>query len=131
MAPLRYIFFDVGNTLLFPNRSQILAPLLKHCPEPTLEQWHAIERETKPAFDRALEANPRVDHGFWWLFYTRLLDSVNVSHNGVRDSLLETTQQSANWDQIRPGTREALERLRKSYRIAVISNADGKIAEVL
>jgi putative hydrolase of the HAD superfamily len=32
---------------------------------------------------------------------------------------------------IRPGTREALDRLARIYRLAVISNADGKIAQVL
>jgi HAD superfamily hydrolase (TIGR01549 family) len=32
---------------------------------------------------------------------------------------------------MRPGTREALLRLAEKYRLAVISNADGKIAEVL
>jgi len=49
----------------------------------------------------------------------------------VRDALVENTQNSANWDQILPGTREALERLRREYAIAVISNADGKIEAVL
>ena len=39
--------------------------------------------------------------------------------------LIENTQKSANWDQILPGTREALERIRGQYTIAVISNADG------
>jgi putative hydrolase of the HAD superfamily len=41
------------------------------------------------------------------------------------------TRQSSNWDRIRPGTREALEQIGSKYRIGVISNADGKIAEVL
>jgi HAD superfamily hydrolase (TIGR01509 family) len=132
MATRRFIFFDVGNTLLFPNRTRILAPLLSHVTEPTLDQWHSIERKTKPEFDKALAENPKVDHGFWWLFYTYLLESLNVdAGSGLRDALMANTQRSANWDQIRPGTREALERLRQNYRIAVISNADGKIADVL
>jgi len=49
----------------------------------------------------------------------------------VRDTLVENTQNSANWDQILPGTREALERIRQEYTIAVISNADGRIDAVL
>ena len=53
------------------------------------------------------------------------------SDDGVRDKLIENTQQSANWDQILPGTRDALERLRQDYALAVISNADGKIDAVL
>ena len=46
-------------------------------------------------------------------------------------TLVENTQKSANWDQILPGTRDALERIRQDYAIAVISNADGKIDAVL
>ncbi len=49
----------------------------------------------------------------------------------VRDTLVTNTQSSANWDQILPGTREALERIKQQYSIAVISNSDGKIDAVL
>ena len=50
---------------------------------------------------------------------------------GLRDALVENTQNSANWDQILPGTRDALTRIAQNFRIAVISNADGKIEHVL
>ena len=51
--------------------------------------------------------------------------------DALRDQLVETIRQSANWDQIRPGTREHLDQLASQYQIAVISNADGKIEDVL
>jgi putative hydrolase of the HAD superfamily len=73
----------------------------------------------------------KVDHGFWWTFHTYLLEQLNALDDDVRDTLVENTQNSANWDQILPGTRDALERLRRQYAIAVISNADGKIDAVL
>jgi putative hydrolase of the HAD superfamily len=73
----------------------------------------------------------RVDRGFWWTFHTYLLQQLNSEDEAVRDTLVENTQNSANWDQILPGTRDALERLRQQYAIAVISNADGKIDAVL
>jgi len=41
------------------------------------------------------------------------------------------TRISANWCDIRPRTREVLERIAKNYQIGVISNADGKIANIL
>jgi len=129
MAKRRFIFFDVGNTLLFPNRARMLAPL----PEdrhPSLEAWQALERRTKHEFDQGLMAG-KVDHGFWWTFHTYLLQELNALDDGLRNRLIENTQNSANWDQILPGTREALERLRKQYAIAVISNADGRIDAVL
>ena len=129
MAKCRNIFFDVGNTLLFPNRARMLAPISadRH---PTLEAWQALERRTKREFDQGLMEG-RVDRGFWWTFHTYLLQQVNSEDETIRDTLVENTQNSANWDQILPGTRDALERLRQQYSIAVISNADGKIDAVL
>src|SRR5579862_6968255 len=129
MAKPRFIFFDVGNTLLFPNRPRILAPLPaeKH---PTLAGWQALERRTKQEFDQGLMEG-KVDHSFWWTFHTYLLQDLNAVDDRMRNALIENTQQSANWDQILPGTRDALQRLREQYEIAVISNADGKIDVVL
>jgi HAD superfamily hydrolase (TIGR01509 family) len=129
MAKCRFIFFDVGNTLLFPNRARMLAPLPAER-HPTLERWQALERRTKREFDQGMTVG-KVDHGFWWTFHTYLLEELNALNDGVRDQLIENTQQSANWDQILPGTRDALERLRQDYALAVISNADGKIDAVL
>ena len=129
MAKCRFIFFDVGNTLLFPNRARILAPLPEDS-HPPLQRWQALERRTKQDFDRGMMGG-KVDHSFWWTFHTHLLDELNVPADGVRHVLVENTQQSANWDQILPGTREALERIGQQYATAVISNADGKIDAVL
>jgi HAD superfamily hydrolase (TIGR01509 family) len=129
MAKRRYIFFDVGNTLLFPNRPRMLAPLPRE-KHPSLETWQALERRTKKEFDDGLISG-EIDHGFWWTFHTHLLNELNAFDDTVRDELVVNTQNSANWDQILPGTREALERIRQRYAIAVISNADGRIDAVL
>lgn len=129
MAELRFVFFDVGNTLLFPNRARILGALSAER-HPTIERWHALERRTKKGFDESMVGG-RVDHSFWWTFHTYLLEELNLLEDGLRDVLVENTRKSANWDQILPGTREALERIGGDYSTAVISNADGKIEEVL
>jgi FMN phosphatase YigB (HAD superfamily) len=128
MAERRVIFFDVGNTLLFPNRAKMLAPISKD-QHPTLERWQALERRTKQEFDEGMQAG-RVDHSFWWIFHTHLLEDLGQG-SGVRDRLVENTQNSANWDQMLPGTREALERIAQQFRIAIISNADGGIERIL
>jgi putative hydrolase of the HAD superfamily len=134
----RTIFFDVGNTLLFPNRQRILAPLAAKL-RPTLSQWQALERKTKTEFDRGMQGG-RVDHSFWWTFHSYLLKQATADEGGasldgkfdaLRDELVRNTQISANWDQILPGTRESLERIGSRHAIAVISNADGKIDGVL
>jgi len=130
-ALLKTIFFDVGNTLLFPDRTHILAPLHRQNLIPSLEQWHAVERKTKKEFDGILQHEGKADHSFWYLFYSHLLDELNVNDDTLRDALVGATRVSANWREIRPGTRESLLRLSDRYRLAVISNADGKIADVL
>ena len=128
MSERRVIFFDVGNTLLFPNRAKMLAPISSHR-HPTLEQWQALERRTKKEFDQGMQSG-QIDHGFWWTFHTYLLQQLGED-NGVRAALVENTQNSANWEQVLPGTRDALERMRRRFRIAVISNADGGIERIL
>jgi HAD superfamily hydrolase (TIGR01509 family) len=125
----RTIFFDVGNTLLFPNRQTILAPLPANL-HPTLPQWKTLERKTKIEFDSGMQGG-RVDHSFWWTFHTHLLQEAGALKDDLRDKLIANTQKSANWDQILPGTRESLERIARKHAIAVISNADGKIDAVL
>ena len=129
MANRRVIFFDVGNTLLFPNRDRILAPLPKKL-HPTLAQWQASERKTKNEFDLGMTSG-KVDHSFWWTFYTYLLRDLGTLDDSVRNTLVENTQKAVNWDQILPGTCDALQRIGRDYAIAVISNSDGKIADVL
>lgn len=129
MAKFQFIFFDVGNTLLFPNRAKILAPIDadKH---PSLSAWQDLERRTKHEFDQGLMTG-KVDHGFWWTFHTHLLQDLDAFDERTRDHLVRNTQNSSNWDQVLPGTREVLDRIRQKYSTAVISNSDGNIHSVL
>lgn len=124
------VLFDVGNTLLFPNWTRILASLVDRGLQPTSDQLRALERRTKKEFDEMVTTG-KVDHGFWWMFYGHLLELLNVPDEQMQTALTRATQNSGNWDQIRPGTRELLDKIGAKYRIGVISNADGKIANVL
>jgi len=128
MKKRRVIFFDVGNTLLFPNRARMLAPIPadRH---PTLEQWQAWERRTKLEFDEHVLAGS-VNFAFWRTFHSYLLEDLGEP-NGVREELVRNSQNSQLWDQILPGTRDALDRIARNHRMAVISNADGGVASVL
>lgn len=125
------LFFDVGNTLLFPNRNRMLHALHERQIFPSEELLQDIERRTKREFDSLLESHSAIDHGFWHIFYSHLLEELRLPEDSIHADLLSRTRISANWRKIRPGTREALLRLSQRYRLAVISNADGKIADVL
>jgi len=129
--PISALFFDVGNTLLFPNRKKMLVALHERNVFPSEELLRQIERDTKHEFDRLMESHTAVDHGFWHIFYTRLLAELDIADDKVLDDLVTRTRISANWCDIRPGTRKILLSLREKYRTGVISNADGKIVDVL
>jgi HAD superfamily hydrolase (TIGR01549 family) len=98
---------------------------------PSLEQWHVIERATKRKFDAIVQSGRPGDHSFWFMFYSSLLEELGIQDANLRDQLVEATRISANWRDMRSSTREILQRIGRRYSIGVISNADGKIADVL
>jgi FMN phosphatase YigB (HAD superfamily) len=101
---IKAVFFDVGNTLLFLNHSVVLKPLYElgvYSPSDLLLE---TERETKREFD-SLQGHATVDRGFWQIYYSRLLDKLKVANDAIHDQLVTLTRISANWCQIKPGTR--------------------------
>jgi len=134
-AKVRFIFFDVGNTLLFPNRERVHAPLTERGIVPDVEHLRDLECRTKNQFDGmmtgTIKKNGSADHGFWWMFYSQLLSEIGLEDDALRDQLVASIRDSGNWDTIRPGTAAQLHAIGKRYRVAVISNADGKIEDVL
>jgi putative hydrolase of the HAD superfamily len=60
-----------------------------------------------------------------------LLSEIGLKDDAIRDQLVASIRDSGNWDTIRPGTAEQLQQIGERYQIAVISNADGKIEDVL
>jgi FMN phosphatase YigB (HAD superfamily) len=130
-SKIKVIFFDVGNTLLFPNRERIHAPLTARGIVPDGEHLRDLECRTKNQFDGMMTQNGSTDHSFWWMFYSQLLSELGLEDNGIRDQLVAAIRNSGNWDTIRPGTAGQLREIGKRYEIAVISNADGRIENVL
>jgi HAD superfamily hydrolase (TIGR01509 family) len=128
---IKALFFDVGNTLLFPSPERMLRALHERQIVPSPELLRGIERKTKREFDALEESNHTVDHGFWRIYYSHLLNELGIQDDSICSELVSCTRISANWCDIRPHTREILQRLGKKYRLGVISNADGKIAEIL
>jgi putative hydrolase of the HAD superfamily len=130
-SKIKTIFFDVGNTLLFPNRERIHAPLAERGVVPDAAHLRDLECRTKNQFDAIMTANGSTDRSFWWMFYSQLLSELQFKDDAVRDQLVASIRNSANWDTIRPGTADQLRQIGENYGVAVISNADGKIEDVL
>jgi putative hydrolase of the HAD superfamily len=130
-STIKFIFFDVGNTLLFPNRKRIHAPLAERGIVDNPEHLRDLECRTKNQFDVMMTKSGSTDHSFWWMFYSQLLSEIGMEDDAIRDQLVTGIRNSGNWDQIRTGTAEQLRKIGGRYEIAVISNADGRIEDVL
>jgi putative hydrolase of the HAD superfamily len=130
-SEVNFVFFDVGNTLLFPNRERIHAPLTERGLTPDPEHLRDLERRTKNRFDSLMTKDGSHDHSFWRMFYTQLLVEIGLSDDALREQLVTSIRNSANWDVVRPGTAEQLRQIGARYPLGVISNADGKIESVL
>lgn len=128
---IKFVFFDVGNTLLFPNRDVVNAPLIDTGRTVTSEHLRDLECRTKKQFDRMMTSNGSTDHSFWWMFYSQLLLEIGVNDDKLRDQLVANIRKSANWNIILPGTGQQLKEISDHFPIAVISNADGRIEDVL
>jgi putative hydrolase of the HAD superfamily len=130
-SDVKVIFFDVGNTLLFPNRGRIHVPLAERGFHPDPEYLRDLESRIKNQFDSMMTRNGSTDHSFWWMFYSKLLTEIGLNDDALREQLVSGIRDSANWDQILPGTSDRLQSIGQNYRMAVISNADGRIEDVL
>src|SRR5271169_1299804 len=82
---IKFIFFDVGNTLLFPNRQRIHAPLAERGIVDNPEHLRDLECRTKNQFDGMMTKSGSTDHSFWWMFYSHLLREIGMEDDAIRD----------------------------------------------
>ena len=80
---IKALFFDVGNTLLFPNREKMLRVLHERHIFPASELLQKIERQTKREFDMLQESHSSVDHGFWQIYYSHLLEELGLDRDVI------------------------------------------------
>ena len=89
------LFFDVGNTLLFPNHKEMLRALHERQIFPSRDLLQKIERQTKREFDTLQESHASVDHGFWQIYYSHLLEELGCADDAICTTLVSSTQVSA------------------------------------
>jgi len=128
---LKAIFFDVGNTLLFPNRERIHAALAGRGFAPGREHLRDLECRMKNKFDALMIYDGNHDHSFWAMFYAQLFAEIGINDQQLCEQAVRGIRDSGNWDQILPGTLQQLEGFAERYQMGVISNADGRIEDVL
>ncbi|HWC18857.1 MAG TPA: HAD family hydrolase [Terriglobales bacterium] len=125
------IFFDVGNTLLFPDHEKTLAPLWNRGIRPSEAQLFAAERFARQEIDLIVSQTRKVDQQYWDTYYAHLLRELGIQDVSLRLELVHLIRTSSNWSRMLPETQGVLSSLKNKYRLAVISNSDGHMAERL
>jgi putative hydrolase of the HAD superfamily len=129
---LRAVLFDAGNTLLFLDYPRLARGVAEATGVPL--SGAELEAQAGPAA-LALERSDTSDReraGRYLETLFRLAGVPDSSMAIVRDTLLGLHREKHLWAGVKAGTVEALERLRAAgYRLAVISNSDGRAVEGL
>lgn len=139
---VRAIFFDAGNTLIFPRFEPLLQDLAAQGYQATAEDFHAAERAGKQKLDAWLWPQLRqgkvpgtIDHYYWGEYLGALVKRLGVPEGerlrvmqGVADAFRDITI----WSRVVPDTPPFLDSLRaRGYLLGVISNSMGTIEEQL
>lgn len=125
---LTTIFFDAGGTLVYPDIALTEWALASRGIFPADDQRYAAEREAKRQLDEARAEHQSVDAQYWDIYYFRLFHELGMAEDAeLRAALVAATRKGTNWRQVRPDTREVLARLKRRYRIGLISNSDGSV----
>jgi putative hydrolase of the HAD superfamily len=130
------ILFDAGNTLVFIDPQVVLPVFRDHgadVEEPTF--WEA-EFEARTALANRVEAGAKgTEPELWSRYFTDLFRGCGVPEERLADlgaRIGELHRARHLWTHVAASTPPALQELRsRGYRLAVISNADGRMREVV
>jgi HAD superfamily hydrolase (TIGR01549 family) len=139
---LRAIFFDAGNTLLFPRLEELAQDLTEQGYPAVVEDFYAAERRGKHRLDewlwpkiRSGELPRMVDYVYWAEYLRSLMERVHApeaQRERLTHRLIERFKDIRFWSRVFPETAPYLEALRtRGYYLGVISNSVGTIEEQL
>jgi HAD superfamily hydrolase (TIGR01509 family) len=128
---MRALFFDAGNTLLFPDTERTLASLIARGIRPTDDQLRTAEKAVREYRDHH-SGNSNPNHSYWNVYFDQLFSTLDLAPDPLlQQQLIASSHRSTNWRRILPDTRDILCGLKQRYRLAVISNSDGGIQEAI
>lgn len=137
-TPVRAVFLDAGNTLLFPQVEKLAQDLEVAGFPISPEQFHQAEREGKKRLDEVLWPQiregrvPLSSNNIYWEYYlsslSGLLDGTAETRAAAIDRVIAGFRNIHTWSKVLPDTVPALKRLKAAgYYLAVISNSDGSV----
>jgi putative hydrolase of the HAD superfamily len=139
---IRAIFFDAGNTLIFPRIEELAQELTAQGHPATLEDFYAADRRGRAKLDEILwpllrqgQIPQTADHIYWHEYLRGLMEQIQVPEAervDLKEQMAARFRELSFWSYVFPGTGEFLDSLRaRGYILGVISNSVGRIAEQL
>lgn len=130
------ILFDAGNTLVWLDHPFLVSLLAEHGTEVTEDELLGAEYTAKLLLDELIRSGEvGDDRSRGRIYFAKLFGELGVPESllPVLAARLEARHAERNlWSRVRPGTAEALEQLQGAgYRLGVISNADGRVEQLL
>jgi len=142
MSRPRAIFFDAGNTLLFPRLDDLVRLLHDEKLGAEPEDFHSAERFGKNKLDawlwpqiRAGQVPRAIDRYYWSEYLGALLHRVGApqgERSRLAQRIAERFRDIQLWSQVFPETGPFLDSLRaQGYTLGVISNSVGTLEHQL
>lgn len=130
--PIKAIIFDAGNTLIFID-PQVMVPVLREYGADVDEEgFRRAEYFARTRLTQRVEEGAfGTENHLWKEYFENLLRTSGVPDSRIEEvgsRIVEIHTDRHLWTHMDPSTRPALDRLLESgYRLAVISNADGRM----
>lgn len=132
------VFFDAGNTLIYIDPDRMREIFRGVGVEADRSDFLRAESEARASLVRKMtEGNGQTgtEAHIWQEYFVSLFRAAGVPPellHTVGERVREAHRSFHLWTHVQPGTREALGALRDAgYRLAVISNADGRVEGLL
>jgi len=130
----RTLLFDAGGVLLDLDYGFLRRLLSLHGCDPETEDLSRAEAHARTEIHRRVRGGGRVGEA-WRDYFRFVLGEVKAPKDAfedIIDQLWDAHQRFGLWTVAIPGTPEALRRLKQQgYRMAVISNAEGRVEQDL
>jgi len=131
------ILFDAGNTLAFVDLDRVAEIFREAGVRETRDALARAEEAGRLEMYRASEANPAMRDRDRWETYVRAIFAAaglerHPEADRIRDRLFEVHGAENLWRHVPPTVPPVLDRLRAlGYRLGVVSNADGRVPDLL
>ena len=139
---IRAIFFDAGNTLIYPRADELAQDLTTQRYPASVEDFYAAERVGKQKLDEWLwpqirkgEVPKTIDHYYWGEYLRALMERIGApesEHGRLIKRVADGFRNIQLWSLVMPETPPFLASLRQQgYYLGVISNSVGTMEEQL